>query len=492
MNLSEMCLQTPEKERKHSEGPEAELLGGYESMEEQKKQVSLSLAVTIMAVIVAMLLICIKGGVGIVVPLFLAWAVVYCFSRILGFDYDEVFAAGLNALRKASGALMIMISVGMLVGTMISAGTIPAFIYYGLRMINPRIFLFCCCIITAIMALATGTSYGSAASAGIALMGIGTAMGMPIGMVAAAVLCGALFGDKISPLSDVPVLCSGLVEGDLFKSIRYSLWTSVPPYIISCLVFLVLGFKFGGANYDPGAVNEVLEGLSSNFHISVIALLPIIAVILLLILKVPSVPAIMGGAVFAAVIAVAYQGMAPGAVFATMYKGFSIDTGVKVVDSLLNRGGISSMAQSSFILIGAVVLGGMLDEMGVINAFLKPIIPSLNSEFKIMGATLLTSCFINAVGSAAWLSHILTAKLMGPVFKKADMEPELLSRTMEDAYCFGTIIFPWHAMTIYFTGVLGCTWSDYMPYIFFSYLTPVFTVLCAVTGIGMYRKARNK
>ncbi len=461
-------------------------------MEEQKKQVSLSLAVVIMITIIATLLACVKGGVGIVVPLFLGWAVVYCFSRILGYDFDQVFAAGLNALRKASGALMIMISVGMLVGAMISAGTIPAFIYYGLKIINPRVFLLCCCIITAVMALATGTSYGSAASAGIALMGIGTAMGMPVGMVAAAVLCGALFGDKISPLSDVPVLCSGLVDGELFKSIRYSLWTSVPPYVISCVIFLFLGFKFGGNNYDPSTVNEVLVGLSSNFHISVIALLPIVAVIALLVLKVQSVPAIMGGAVFAALIAIFYQGMEPGAAFAAMYKGFSIDTGVKVVDSLLNRGGISSMAQCSFILIGAVVLGGMLDEMGVINAFLKPVIPKLNSEPKIIGATLLTSCFINAIGSAAWLAHILTAKLMGPVFKKNEIEPELLSRTMEDAYCFGTIIFPWHAMTIYFTGVLGCTWSDYMPYIFFNYLTPVFTILCAVTGIGMYHKSHGK
>lgn len=461
-------------------------------MEKRAKELSLPMAVIVLAAIVATLLLCVKGGVGIVVPLFLSWLIIYCFSRVLGYDYDSIFSAGLDAMRKAAGAMGIMISVGMLVGAMIAAGTIPAFIYYGLQLLNPKIFLFCCCIITALMALATGTSYGAAASAGIALMGVGTAMGMPTGMVAAAVICGALFGDKISPLSDVPVLCSGLVECDVFQNIKTTLWTSVPSFAISCMIFLFLGFQYGGSNYDATSVNQVLDGLAANFHISVVALLPIVAVIVLLILKVPSVPAIMGGAVFSVIIAVCYQGMAPAAVFTCMYKGFSIDTGVAVVDKLLNRGGIVSMAQNIFILISAVTLGGMLDELGVIRAFLKPILPKLNSEPKIVGATLLTSGLINAVGSAAWLANILTAKLMGPLYKEHDMKPEILARTLEDAYCFVTVIFPWHAMTIYFTGVLGCTWADYMPYSFFSFITPVFTMLCAITGIGMYHNKKAK
>lgn len=455
-------------------------------MEEQDRELSLPMALVILVTVIVVLLLCVKVKIGIVVPLFLSWLIIYCYARLLGYDYDTVFNSGLDAMRKASGAMGIMIAVGMLVGTMIAAGTIPAFIYYGLQLLNPKIFLACCCIITAMMALATGTSYGAAASAGIALMGVGTAMGMPTGMVAAAVVTGALFGDKISPLSDVPVLCSGLVDCDVFQNIRATLWTSIPSFVISCVIFLFLGFQYGGSNYDASSVNQVLTTLATNFHISPIALLPIVAVIVLLILKVPSVPAIMGGAVFSVLIAVCYQGMEPTAVFACMYKGFSLKTGVTVVDKLLNRGGIVSMAQNIFILISAVTLGGMLDDMGVIRAFLKPLLPKLDSEPKIVGATLLTSGLINAVGSAAWLANILTAKLMGPLYKDHHMRPEILARTLEDAYCFTTVIFPWHAMTIYFSGVLDYSWSEFMPYSFFCFITPIFTMLYAITGIGMY------
>src|SRR5574344_1826551 len=228
-------------------------------MEENGKKMTLPIAFLIMLIIVAMIMTCIKTGVGIVVPLFLSWLVVYIFCRILGFDFDKVFGAGMDAFRKAGGAMTIMISVGFLVGAMISAGTIPAFIYYGLQIINPKIFLFCCVIITMIMALATGTSYGSAAS---------------------AVLTGALFGDRISPFSDIPVLCSGLVDCDLFKNIRYSLWTSVPPLIISCIIFLVMGTSFGDSNYNATTVNVVLDTLSKNFIITPIALIPVVVVII--------------------------------------------------------------------------------------------------------------------------------------------------------------------------------------------------------------------
>lgn len=454
----------------------------------KEKKTTLPLAVLVMVIIMAMMIGSIKLGIGIVVPLFLCWFVVYCFSRYLGYDFDKVFAKGMDAFRKASGALSIILTVGILIGSLIAAGTIPAFIYYGLKLINPKIFLFCSVLITALMALVTGTSYGSAASAGIAMMGIGTAMGMPTGMVAAAVITGALFGDKLSPLSDIPVLCTGLVEGDLFKNIKYNLWTSVPPFIISLVIFLFMGMRFDSGNYDAAAVNEVLETLSANFHISPLALLPAVAVVIMLVLKVPSVPAILGGSLVGTAVAVGYQGLSFKTALSCMYGGFSIETGVEVVDKLLNRGGLSSMMSSVYILIGAVILGGMLDAIGVINAFLAPIIPKLNSEKRIIGATFATAAFINLVGSAAWLSNILTSQLMLPIYKKNNMEPELLSRTMEDCYIFATIIFPWHAMTVYFTSVLGCTWSSYMPYLFYSYLTPVFTLICTMTGIGMYHK----
>lgn len=460
-------------------------------MERKKKQMSMPMAAGILIVVVSMVLACIKTGVGIVVPLFLSWFLMFLVCKLKGYDFDQVFGVGLDAMRKAGGAMMIMIAVGLLVGVMISSGTIPAFIYYGLMVINPQIFLLCAVVVTALMALVTGTSYGSAASAGIAMMGIGTAMGIPTGMVGAAVITGALLGDKLSPLSDVPNLCSALVDGDLFKNIRYNLWTSVIPFVISCIIFLIMGMSFGGSAYDRSAVDQVMTTLAENFRISWVAMIPVAAVIALLVLKVPSVPAIMGGALVSAAVACFYQGMNGAAVFSSMYSGYAINTGVEVVDNLLNRGGLISMAQSIFILISAVTLGGMLDEVGVINAFLDPIIPKLNSVSKIIGATLLTNCFINMVGSAAWLSNILTAQLMGPIFKKEGLEPELLSRTMEDGYVFGTIIFPWHAMTIYFTGVLGCTWASYMPYMFFSYLVPVFTMVCAFTGLGMYQKGKS-
>lgn len=449
------------------------------------------MALVIMLVVMVLMLSCIKLGVGIVIPLFVLWFVMYLFCRALKIDFDPVFAGGMDALRKAMGAMTIIAAVGLLVGAFMSAGTIPAFIYYGLKLMSPKIFLPASVIICIIMAFVTGTSYGTVASAGIALVGIGTAMGVPLGMTAGAILTGALIGDKLSPLSDVPNLVSGLTDSDMFKMIKYMLWTTVIPGAISIVIFYFLGLRFDGANYDASSVNLILDTLTDHFHISIVALIPAIIVILLLVLKIQSVPAIIGGSVVGVLVSVLYQGHNLKDAVSCMYGGFSIETGVQVVDNLLNRGGLTSMAQAIFIMIGAVILGGMLDAMGVINAVLKPVLPKLNSEPKIVAASLGTACFINLVGSAAWLSNILTAKLMLPLYDKYDIDHEILGRTMEDGYVFGTIIFPWHAMTIYFTGVLGCTWAEYMPYIFYSYLTPIFTLLCAFTGIGMYHAAKK-
>lgn len=459
--------------------------------ETPKKQVTIVQASFILLLLVGMILVFIKAGSSIIIPLLFSWFLLYFFVRIFGMSYDAVFSAGMDALRKASGAMCILLSVGVLIGGMIASGTIQTFVYYGLKIINPGIFLLCSCVITMIMTLAVGTNYGSVASVGIALMGIGTAMEIPTGMVAAAVLTGGFLGNQLSPLADTPVLCCGLVDGNLFRHIRYSLWTTIPSFVIACIIFTIMGMQFGANTYDVSSVNQVLQVLADNFKISPIALIPVLVIIVLLILKMPAVPSIIGGAIAAALVAIFYQGQEISVVLTSLYRGYTIDSSSEIVNTLLNRGGIISMAESVFILISAVSFGGMLEEMGVINAFLKPIVPKLDTVPKIIGATILTEYFINAVGSALWLAHILTAKMFIPIYKKKNLASEMLSRTMSDAG-IATIVFPWHAMTVYFTGVLGCEWSSYMPYIFMTYIAPVIAMICAFTGIGMYYTNRKE
>ena len=456
-----------------------------------RTQATLKESLVLMAVVIAWLVVCVRSGASLAVPMLCTWAIIFGFCKIRKLDFGKVQTSMFDAIRSALGAIMILLVVGLMVGTWIASGTIPTIIYVGLRLINPKIFLLCAMIICSLLSLATGTSYGSAGSAGIAMMAIGEAMGIPVGMTAGAVLCGALFGDKLSPFSDTTNMAPAMAGGDLFKHIRSMLYTTIPTYVISAVLFVVLGLRYGSANYDPTLINETCEGIRANFNISPLTMIPVAVVIVLLLFKVDAVPAILLGGIAGLAVAVPLQGESFTDMLGIAYSGFTMESGSELIDKLLNRGGITSMSSTAYVMIFAVGLGGALESLGVLHHLTDPVVSKIRSIPQLIGSTLVVSYACGMIGCTMAMDHVLTGKIMAPVYKEKGVAPEVLSRTMEDCGTVGAVLYPWHTSSIYFCGVLGVTYLQYLPFAFMSYLAPIAAMICALTGFGIFYSDRK-
>lgn len=456
-----------------------------------RTQATLKESLVLMAVVIAWLVVCVRSGASLAVPMLCTWAIIFGFCKIRKLDFGKVQTSMFDAIRSALGAIMILLVVGLMVGTWIASGTIPTIIYVGLRLINPKIFLLCAMIICSLLSLATGTSYGSAGSAGIAMMAIGEAMGIPVGMTAGAVLCGALFGDKLSPFSDTTNMAPAMAGGDLFKHIRSMLYTTIPTYVISAVLFVVLGLRYGSANYDPTLINETCEGIRANFNISPLTMIPVAVVIVLLLFKVDAVPAILLGGIAGLAVAVPLQGESFTDMLGIAYSGFTMESGSELIDKLLNRGGITSMSSTAYVMIFAVGLGGALESLGVLHHLTDPVVSKIRSIPQLIGSTLVVSYACGMIGCTMAMDHVLTGKIMASVYKEKGVAPEVLSRTMEDCGTVGAVLYPWHTSSIYFCGVLGVTYLQYLPFAFMSYLAPIAAMICALTGFGIFYSDRK-
>ncbi|MGN0203276.1 MAG: Na+/H+ antiporter NhaC [Coprococcus sp.] len=455
--------------------------------EEAKKRVTAGQGILLLILVVGLIVFGAKVGANGTMIMGLTWVIIYAFCVIWKFDFSKVQNAGFDAVRRCMGAICILITVGMLVGAWIASGTIPTLIYYGLSIISPKVFLLCCLIITSIMSVCTGTSYGSAASAGVAMMGIGLSMGLPAGMVAGAILCGATFGDKISPLSDTTNICPALCGGNLFKHIKSQMYTTLPAYIVCIIVFTFLGFRVtGNITMDTSSIQSTMQACADNFVISPVCLLPLVLVILLLLFKVDVVPAIMIGSLGGLVISILVQGHTFVSTIGNMWSGYVIESGNAIVDKLMNRGGVTSMASAFVCIIFAVGMGAMLEEMGVMDVFVKAITTKLTSVFRLIGATMLVSYFAGALTGAMTSANVITGKLMSPLFKEKGLAPEVCSRTMVDTGTIGGVLIPWHSNSFYYAGVLGVAWAEFVPFCILSYTVPIFSLILAATGIGIF------
>lgn len=457
-----------------------------EEKKEEKIQASMAESIILMLVIIAEIVFCVRAGLNLEIPLFLTWLILFLFSIIRGYKWKTVQGYILDGVRNGFLAVMIVAAVGLLIGTWILAGTIPTMIYYGLKIISPKIFLPATLVLCSILSTMTGTSYGSAASAGLACMGIGISMGFNPGIVAGAVICGALFGDKMSPFSDTTNLAPAMAGGELFTHIKSMAYTTLPGWLICLVIFSIVGANQATTGYDPSIVEEYIQGLADNFNINILTLIPIILVIVLLILKVPALPTILLGAVIGGVTAIFVQGSTVLDVFGVMRSGFSIDSGVYLVDRLLNRGGISSMYNIMMIMIFAMGMGAALEKMGVLMNLVKGLIKKVSSVFKLVGVTMIISYVTGAIGCTQSMSHVVTGKLMNPVYREKGVDPHVLSRTMEDAGTLGGCLFPWHTNAIFFAGTLGVTYAQYVPWALLCYIVPILSLIAAAVGFGIW------
>lgn len=417
----------------------------------------------------------------------------------MGHTWQGLQKGVVNSISLALPAILILLMVGALSGTWLLGGVVPAMIYYGLYILDPHIFLFASCLISALVSLATGSSWTTSATVGVALMGIGIALGFNPAMVAGSILSGAYFGDKMSPLSDTTNLASAVGGVDLFTHIRYMTITTGPSIGLAFVVFIVLGL---GGHDQPADTHDIQQALASTFHINLLQLLAPVAVIVMIVKRVPALPALVVGSVLGALLAVLFQAelvnhlaadagierLPRYAVLLTAFFGdTAITTGNAVADELLSSGGMAGMLNTIWLILCAMVFGGIMEASGFLRAITESILSRVRSTAQLFAATTGTCLFTNLSASDQYLAIIVPGQMFRKAYEQRGLQPQNLSRTLEDSGTVTSVLIPWNTCGAFHASVLGVATLSYLPFAVFCYLSPLLTLLCAFTGYKIAR-----
>ncbi|MDG1941965.1 MAG: Na+/H+ antiporter NhaC [Flavobacteriaceae bacterium] len=410
--------------------------------------------------------------------------------------YGQILQKVGENLQSVTGPILILLLVGSLAGTWLLSGVIPAMIDYGLQIANPRFFLPACVLITALVSLATGSSWSTSATIGIALIGIGKALELPVGMVAGAVISGAYFGDKLSPLSDTTNLAAAMAGGELFTHIRYMLYTTLPSIIISLLIFIVLGWGFSSS----GEVDTSSLSLSirEKFNINLWLFLVPLTVILMIVKKTPPLLALFIGTLLGGLFALIFQSQLLlelsgsevldfRAIYQTILNSITVNTQIETSDPLLNElfssGGMQGMLGTVWLIICAMVYGGVMDAIGALQAISNAFLKWAHTTFQLVAGTAASSLTVNLTASDQYLAIVVPGKMFAQAYRDRKLAPENLSRTLEDAGTVTSVLVPWNTCGAYQSGVLGVGVAEYFIFAFFNWVSPLITLIYAYFNI---------
>lgn len=414
--------------------------------------------------------------------------------------YKEMMAEIGNNLKSTAGAILILLFVGALAGSWLISGIIPAMIYYGLQILHPSIFLPATVIISAIISVATGSSWTTSATVGVALIGIGQTMGFSLGMVAGAVISGAYFGDKMSPLSDTTNLAPAMAGTDLFTHIRYMALTTVPSILLTLVVFIVLNFAQDTAGQADSA--EILAAIDRAFDINGWLFLVPILVIVMIIRRTKPLVALMVGSLMGAIAALIFQpeivmGVAGAeslsfqagyqGVLTAMTEGTSIETDQAALNDLFSSGGMAGMLGTIWLIICALAFGGVMDAIGALQRISTALLSMAKSIFGLFASTVASCLAINITASDQYLALVVPGKMFAQAYEEKGLAPENLSRTLEDSGTVTSVLVPWNTCGAYQAGVLGVPTLDYLIYAVFNYVSPFMTLLFAGLNIRIRR-----
>ena len=421
-------------------------------------------------------------------------------AALVGFQHGVTYKTMINAighnLESVAGAIIILLLVGSLAGSWLISGVIPAMIYYGLQILHPDIFLPAAVIISAIISVATGSSWTTSATIGIALIAIGKAIGLPAGMVAGAVISGAYFGDKMSPLSDTTNLSAAMAGTDLFTHIKYMTFTTVPSILIALTVFIFLGLTQDTG--DMGDNSAMLAAIDSAFNINGWLFLVPIAVIALIVRKTQPLIALLIGTLLGAVFAIVFQpnivvevAGANSLTFESAYKGvmtaMTVDSAVATPDEGLNdlfsAGGMAGMLGTIWLVICAMIFGGVMEAIGALAAISQALLRAAKSVFALFASTVASCLAVNLTASDQYLAIVVPGKMFSQAYREKGLAPENLSRTLEDSGTVTSVLIPWNTCGAYQSGVLGVGVGEYFIYAIFNYLSPFMTLLFAALRI---------
>jgi NhaC family Na+:H+ antiporter len=436
------------------------------------------------------------------IALMLAAVIAATLGIRLGHTWKDLEAGIVHGISLALGAVLILLVVGALIGSWILAGVVPTMIYYGLQLLTPAIFFPSACVLCCLVSISTGSSWTTAGTVGVALIGIATAQDLNLGLAAGAIISGAYFGDKLSPLSDTTNLAPAMAGTDLFTHIRHMLWTTVPAITIALILFTIIGLR-ASAPQDTAAVGAILASLESSFVIGPHLLLPAAFVILLVIRKVPATPALVIGALTGCVFAAVFQ---PAAVvtladaadmpyWAALIKGcwhalasgFALESGNAALDDLLSRGGMGSMLNTVWLILAAMTFGAVMEKTGMLGRIAKSILSTVRGTGSLILATLGTSIGMNVLASDQYIAIVLPGRMFRAEFARRGLAPQNLSRALEDSGTMTSSLVPWNTCGAFMAQTLGVATLTYAPYAFFNLLSPVISAIYGFTGFSIVK-----
>ena len=455
----------------------------------EKTMVSKKTALILLAILIVLLSVGISVfNVNIQVLLLLGLMITIIFILKMGHSFDDVILKMKIGIERAFPALCIFILIGGLIGTWIQAGVVPTLIYYGFKLINVKFFLPVGLIVCSITSLATGTSWGTCGTVGVAFMAMGVGLGIPAPITAGMVVSGAFFGDKMSPLSDTTNLAAITVETDLYKHIKAMLYTTIPAYILSLIGFTLIGLKYSSnSNLNISMVNEMNTSILKTFTINPLVLIPVFLVLILSIKKVNAIVALSIGVVVGVIVSILIQGNSIESALNALNIGYVSNSGVKFVDDLLTRGGIQSMMSTFSLSFIALSLGALLEAYGFLEAIISLLIGKIKRVGSLVFLVIGTSFITNIIMCEIYLSIILNGSLYKKTFKDRGLKACMLSRLVEEGGTLTGALIPWTTAGAFVSGVLGVSAFQYAPYALLNLINPILSIVFAYFGIAVLK-----
>lgn len=451
-----------------------------------ERKISFGLAIIPLVVLIAVMAITIiVFEEGPHIPLIVGTITAALVAWMAGYKWDELEEAMYNGIRLALPAVIIIMLIGLVIGSWIGSGVVATMIYYGLKIISPSLFLVSIMLICCIVSIAIGSSWSTMGTIGVAGMGIGLSIGIPAPMIAGAIISGAYFGDKMSPLSDTTNLAAGLTGTDLFVHIRHMFYTTIPGLIISLGVFGFLGRDFGKGSVSTTDIEQTLAVLQDEFLISPFLLLIPLIVIILVAKKVPAIPGLAIGVLLGFLTQVFVQGDTFADAISALQAGYVIETGNSMVDDLFNGGGLDNMMYTVSMAIVAMTFGGMLEHTGMLNAIVSQILKLAKTAKSLIISTILSCFATNATCSEQYISIVIPARMFSKAYRDKGLSSRNLSRALEDGGTLTSVFIPWNTCGVFIFGTLGVSVFEYAPYAILNFAVPIIAILYAITGFSI-------
>lgn len=419
-------------------------------------------------------------------PMFIGVIIAAVMALHIGYSWDEIERAMIKGINQALPSIMILTVIGILVGVWILSGVVPSMIYYGLMILKPSIFLVASVLICSITSLATGSSWGTVGTMGIALMGIAQGMGIPLSVTAGAIISGAYFGDKMSPLSDTTNLAPAMAGTDVFTHIKAMFGPTGVTYVVTLIIFAIITMRFDTSGANTSAITELQVAMQDNFTISPILLLPPVIVIGAIAFKISALPGITIGIIAAAILGPIFQEIDFGDILQAGMQGYISQTGIESLDSLLTAGGLMGMMFSISLTIIAMMFGGIAEKTGQMEVIVNKVISGINSVTGLVTATILTAILSNITMPEQYISVVIPGRMYAPVYREREFHPKMLSATLEAGGTVSAPLIPWNTCGVYMSSVLKVPTTTYIPFAFFNYLMPIITIILTAMGKNIY------